>query len=60
MEGKVETKKPWTHRKKILTVFGAILVGLLLAASYFLYYFILAYPSAFGILGDIAYEFHRL
>ena len=60
MEEKIETKNHWPRRKKILAVFASILITCLLFAFYFLYHFMLAYPSAFGILGDIAYEFHKL
>ncbi len=60
MEESVKKKKPWSGRKKILALFVAILVACLIVFSYFAYYFMLAYPSAFGVLGLLAQEFHRL
>ncbi len=60
MEETVKNKNPWSRSKKILAVCGAIFIAGLIVASYFLYYFILAYPSAFGVLGLLAHEFHKL
>ncbi len=57
MVEKVENKKPWSLCKKI---FAACVTVLVMGLMFVFYYFILAYPSAFGVLGLLAKEFHRL
>jgi hypothetical protein len=56
----VKNKKPWSLGKKILAVCVAMMIVGLIVSSYFLYYFILAYPSPSGFLGRLVLAFHKL